>query len=95
MNQRFVRGKERLQRIGPVLHVSSSRNIILKAENVPRIGAKVVNENFKPVGITLDVFGPTSAPYVAVKPSIKALHTLVDHVLYTVSKPRRKERKKK
>jgi RNA-binding protein len=91
-----VRGKEDLQRIGHVLHVSSSRNIILKAENIPRIGDKVIDENLKPVGMVFDVFGPTSSTYVAVKPKIQDPQRLVNHVLYVVpSKPGRKKRKKK
>ena len=91
-----MRGKAILQRIGLVLHVSSSRNIILKAENVPRIGDKVLDENLKPVGMVFDVFGPTSSPYVAVKPNIQDPQHLVNRALYVVpSKPGRKERKKK
>ena len=85
-----------MQRIGHVLHVSSSRNVILKAENVPRIGDKVVDENLKSVGTVFDVFGPTSSPYVAVKPNVKDPHRFVNSILYAVpSKPGRKERKKK
>jgi RNA-binding protein len=91
-----VRGKEILQRIGHVLHVSSSKNVILKAENVPRIGDNVVDENLKSVGTVFDVFGPTSSPYVAVKPSVKDPQRFVNSILYAVpSKPARKERKKK
>ena len=91
-----MRGKGILQRIGHVLHVSSSRNIVLKAENVPRIGDRVIDENLKPVGMVFDVFGPTSSPYVAVKPHVKDPQRLVNRVLYAIpSKPGRKERKKK
>jgi len=91
-----VRGKENLQRIGQVLHVSPSRYVILKAENVPRIGDEVVNEKLKPVGTVFDVFGPVSSPYVAVKPKVRKPQHFVNHVLYAVpSKPRRKERWKK
>jgi RNA-binding protein len=85
-----------LQRIGPVLHISSSRNIILKAENIPRIGDKVLDENLKPVGTVFDVFGPASSPYVAVKPHVKDPQHLVNRVIFVVpSEPGRKERKKK
>jgi len=91
-----VRGKEILQRIGLVLHVSSSKNIILKTKKVPRIGDRVLDENLKPVGMVFDVFGPTSSPYVAVKPNIQDPQHLVNRVLYVVpSKPGRKDRKKK
>jgi RNA-binding protein len=91
-----MRGKDILQRIGYVLHVSSSRNIILKAESVPRIGDNVVDENLKSMGTVFDVFGPASSPYVAVKLNVKDSHCFINSVLYAVpSKPERKERKKK
>jgi RNA-binding protein len=77
-----VRGKRVLHRIGYVLHVSNTKNIILKAENIPRIGDEVTNEKLKPVGTVFDVFGPTSSPYVAVKPNIQSPETLVNQVLY-------------
>ena len=37
--------------------------MILKAENIPRIGDKVANENLKPVGMVFDVFGPVYKPF--------------------------------
>jgi len=85
-----------LRRIGHVLHVSSTKNMILKAENVPRIGDKVANENLKHVGTVFDVFGSTSSPYVAVKPQVQNPEKLVNHVLYAIpsNKGRRKRRKK-
>lgn len=78
-----------------MLHVSSSKNVILKAENLPRIGEKVLNKNLKIVGTVFDVFGPVSSPYVAVKPQVEEHHSLVNHVLYAIpsSQPKRKKRK--
>ena len=85
-----------MHRIGYVLHVSNTKNMILKAENVPRIGDKVANEKLKPVGTVFDVFGPTSSPYVAVKPHIQNPEQLVNHVLYAItSEAGRKKRKKR
>ena len=70
--------------------------MILKAENIPRIGDKVTNENLKPVGTVFDVFGPTSSPYVAVKPHILSPEQFVNQVLYAVpSKDGRKKRTKR
>jgi len=90
----FIGGEhEGLQRIGSVLHVSSSKNMILKAENIPRIGDNVVNETFKGVGKVFDVFGPVSSPYVGVKPSVDEPKLLVGHILYAV--PSSKVRKEK
>ena len=91
-----MRGKWVLHRIGHVLHLSATRNIVIKAENIPRIGDKVVNETLKPVGTVFDIFGPTASPYVAVKPIVPNPEQLVNHVLYvTPSKAGRKKRKKK
>jgi len=92
----FVRGKRVLHRIGYVLHVSKTKNMILKAENIPRIGDEVSNEKLKSVGTVFDVFGPTSSPYVAVKPHIQSPEQLVNQVLYAIpSKAGRKKRKKR
>ncbi len=91
-----MRGKRVLRRIGHVLHLSATRNLIIKAENVPRIGDKVANENLKLVGTIFDVFGSTSSPYVAVKPHIRSPEQLVNHFLYVIpSKNGRKKRKKR
>lgn len=86
-----------MQRIGLVLHISSSRNAILKAEKLPRIGDKVVDEKMKPVGTVFDVFGPVSSPYVSVKANVEDPDRLVDCVLYAVpsSKPGKKRRKRR
>jgi rRNA processing protein Gar1 len=77
-----VRGKRILHRIGHILHVSKTRNIILKADNIPHIGDKVTDEKLRPVGTVFDVFGPTSSPYVAVKPNIHITEQLTNQVLY-------------
>jgi rRNA processing protein Gar1 len=91
-----VRGKRVLRRIGHVLHLSATRNIIVKATTIPHIGDKVANENLKPVGTVFDVFGPTSSPYVSVKPHIRCPEELVNLILYVIpSKDGRKKRKKK
>ena len=82
-----------MQRIGHVLHVSTSRNLILKTKKVPRMGDRVVDENFHSVGTVFEVFGPTSSPYVAVRPSRKDPERLVDQVLYVVSSRRRKKKR--
>jgi rRNA processing protein Gar1 len=85
-----------LYRIGRILHLSNTKNVILKAENIPHIGDAVTNEKLKPVGTVFDVFGPTSSPYVAVKPNISNPEQLVNQVLYaTPSKAGRKMRRRR
>ena len=88
--------REKLQRIGFVLHTASSGNMILKTKHPPRMGDQAVDENLKPVGTVFDVFGPVSSPYVAVRPSIDNPSRLIKHILYAVpsSKPRREKRKR-
>jgi len=93
-----VRGENAgLQRIGSVLHVSSTKNMILKAENIPHVGDRVVDENLNHVGTVFDVFGPVSSPYVAVRPSVEESSLFVNHVLYAVpsSKPRREKKRRR
>ena len=90
-----MRRKRILHRIGYVLHVSNTKNMILKAENIPRIGDKVANEKLKPVGTVFDVFGPTSSPYVAVKPNIQSPEQFVNQVLYVVPSKGEIEKRKR
>jgi RNA-binding protein len=82
-----------LQRIGPVLHISPSRNIIIKTENLPRIGETVVDENLRTIGKVFDIFGPVSSPYVAIRPTIPKPEELTKKTLYI--SPQRGERRKK
>jgi len=92
-----MRGEnEGLQRIGFVLHVSSTKNMILKAENIPHIGDRVVDENLKNVGVVFDVFGPVSSPYVAVRPNVEEPSHFVNHLLYAAPsfKLRREKRRR-
>jgi len=83
---------ENLKRLGQVLHISPSRNIIVKIENVPKIGEIVVDENLKHIGKVFDIFGPVSSPYAAVKPSTHKLERLTSKILYVI--PSRGERRR-
>ncbi|MDH5794346.1 MAG: Gar1/Naf1 family protein [Candidatus Bathyarchaeota archaeon] len=81
-----------LQRLGRVLHISPSRNIIVKTENIPRIGETIVDENLRTVGKIFDLFGPVSSPYVAIRPTILKTEELTSKTLYIL--PQRGERRK-
>jgi RNA-binding protein len=72
--------------------MSPSRNVIIKIENIPKIGETVVDENLKPVGKISDVFGPVSSPYAAVKPTIREPEKLTNKMLYVLPSKRRKEK---
>ncbi|MEM3596891.1 MAG: Gar1/Naf1 family protein [Candidatus Bathyarchaeia archaeon] len=83
-----------MQRLGRVLHATPSRNIVVKVENVPKIGEKVVDENMKPIGNVFDIIGPIRAPYAIIKPTIKEVKDLVSKTLYTLPLERRREKMK-
>lgn len=82
-----------MQRLGLILHVSPSRNIIVKVENTPRIGETVVDENLKPIGKIFDILGPLSSPYAAVRPTVRDPEKLTTKTVYTFPSKRRKEKK--
>jgi len=73
-----------LKRLGKILHLSKSRSLILKLESdaIPKIGCQVLDSKLKEVGVVYDIFGPTSAPYLAVKPTIPEPSTCVGKILY-------------
>jgi len=73
-----------LQRLGRVLHISPSRNIIIKIEKDARIGETVVDENLRTVGKIFDKFGPVSSPYISIKPTIQDLEKLKNKILYSL-----------
>jgi len=71
-----------LQRLGKVLHVTPSQNIIVKTDKTPKIGSAVINEKMKVVGKIFDVIGPLSSPYVIVRPATNEPKKLTDKKLY-------------
>jgi len=73
-----------LKRLGKILHLSKSRSLILKFESdaIPRLGSQVLDGKLKQVGVVYDVFGPTSSPYIAVKPTIPEPSNYVGKILY-------------
>ncbi|MEM2985353.1 MAG: Gar1/Naf1 family protein [Candidatus Jordarchaeaceae archaeon] len=81
-----------MQRLGQALHLSSSRNLIIKVEYIPQIGEIVVDEELKPVGKVFDIFGPVSSPYAAINPTIREPEKLSNKTLYIIPSKRRKEK---
>jgi RNA-binding protein len=82
-----------LQRLGPVLNVTPSQNIVVKTGKTPQIGSAVVDENLKVVGKIFDIIGPVSSPYAVVKPAIKEPEKLTNKQLYLLLS--RKERSRR
>ncbi len=81
-----------MQRLGKVLHVTPSQNVVVKVYNIPKIGSVVVNEKLKVVGKVFDVVGPVSSPYAVMKPTIKEPEKLSSTQLYLlISKKKRRK----
>ncbi len=80
-----------MRRLGKALHVTPRGNLIVRADEVPPMGAPVVTRRRERVGIIVDVFGPADRPYVAVRdgPSDR-LEKFVGKTLYIP--PRRRRR---
>lgn len=83
----------RLQRFGKVMHVTPSRNIVVKTLEPPQIGSAVVDENLRVVGKVFDVIGSVAAPYAVIKPKIKDPERVVGKQLYLLLS--KKERNKR
>jgi RNA-binding protein len=82
-----------LQRLGKVLHVTPSQNIVVKADKTPKIGSTVVNDNLKAVGKVFDIIGPVSSPYAVVKPTIKNPENLTAKQLYLLLSKKKRSKK--
>jgi RNA-binding protein len=82
-----------LQRLGKVLHVTPSQNMIVKADKTPKIGAAVVDEKLKTVGKVFDVIGPVSSPYAVVKPAVKEPEKLTNKQLYLLLSKKQRSKK--
>jgi RNA-binding protein involved in rRNA processing len=57
--------------IGVVSHISKSKKIIVKAENIPKLNSETFTEEKEPIGIVIDIMGPVNNPYISIKPFIK------------------------
>ena len=77
-----------MRRLGKVLHLSKSGNLLLRLEQypVPIIGAQVCDYKLRSVGMVNNILGPVKTPYVSVKPVANVDGALVDRVLYQVEK---------
>jgi rRNA processing protein Gar1 len=73
--------------------LTPSKNLIIKTEHTPIVGANVVDENLNVVGKVFDIIGPVSAPYAVVKPAVSESAKLVNKPLYLIlSKTKRSKR---
>ena len=77
-----------MRRLGKVLHLSKSGNLILRLEEtqVPPIGSPVCDYKLRQVGVINNILGPVKSPYVSVKPAASLDGSLTGRVLYLVEK---------
>lgn len=71
-----------MQRLGRVINVTPSQNLVVKAEQTPKIGFNVVDENLKIIGNVFDVIGPVTSPYAVVRTVVKEPAKLTGKQLY-------------
>ena len=83
-----------MQRLGRISNLSPSGNAIVKAENPPKIGSEVVDENLVVIGKVFDIIGPVSAPYAVIKPSVKDPTKLVNRLVYLLLPKTKREQKR-
>jgi RNA-binding protein len=81
-----------LQRLGRVSNVTPSRNIVVKAEKSPKLGAEVVDENLNVVGKVFDIIGPVSAPYAVIKPTVREPAALINKPVYLLLSKTKREK---
>ncbi len=81
-----------MQRLGRVVNVTPSQNVVVKTEKTPKIGFNVVDETLQPVGKVFDIIGPVTSPYAVVKLTVREPTRLANKQLYVL--PSKNERSK-
>jgi RNA-binding protein len=81
-----------LQRLGRVINVTPSQNLVIKIEKAPKIGAAVIDESLKTIGKIFDIIGPVTSPYAVVRPTVREIEKLAGKQLYLLSSERARGR---
>jgi len=86
-----------LKRIGRVLHITSNKKAIIKAERIPGVGETVLDKEERPIGTVFEIIGPVASPYVAVDVKLKDSQNIVNTLLYfsPSSKHEKRNRRRK
>ena len=77
--------EDSLRRLGKILHLSSSRSLIVKCEEARfvKLGTKVCDSKLKEIGKTQDLFGPVATPYVSIRPTVPSPAKFVHRIVYS------------
>ena len=75
-----------MRRLGKVLHFSKSRSLIVRCEQTGfvKIGTRTCDSKLKEIGKVHDLFGPVSAPYIAVLPTVTSPARYVGRIVYAL-----------
>jgi len=84
-------GESLLKKLGKVIHISpTTGNMVVRSQRETKIGQRVFDDGPRQVGAVFDVFGPTSSPYIAVRPSVGNPEKIVNQTVYLVEEEKRK-----
>jgi len=78
--------EESLQRLGKILHFSKSRSLIVKCDETRfvRMGTRACDSKLKEIGKVHDIFGPVSAPYLSIRPTVSSPVKYVGRIVYSI-----------
>jgi len=77
---------ESLRRLGKILHLSSSRSLIVKCDEARfvKLGTRACDSKLKEIGKVQDLFGPISSPYISIRPSGPSPAKYVGRIAYSL-----------
>ncbi len=87
-----------MRRLGKVLHLTP-RGLVLRVEQLPKLGQATYDGDGVRVGGVLDLFGPVAAPYAVIRPdrelNLAKLNELIGRDIYMGERYGKKVRKAK
>jgi len=77
---------ESLHRLGKILHISSSRSLIVKCGEARfvKMGTRACDSKLKEIGKVQELFGPVSSPYVSIRPTGLSPTKYVGRIAYSL-----------
>jgi RNA-binding protein len=79
--------EDSLRRLGKIIHFSKSRSLIVKCDQTGfvKIGSIACDSKLKEIGKVQDLFGPVSAPYIAIRPVAVSPAKYVGRIVYSLA----------
>jgi len=75
-----------LHRLGKIIHISSSRSLIVKCDEAHfvKMGSRACDSKLKEIGKVQELFGPVSSPYVSIRPTGPSPTKYVGRIAYSL-----------